>query len=276
MMSDPSITTPKPAGSGFPRKVILLMLLQIASVFGLFLLFKRNPEAPLLGLNLLATMLLGMVAGLGTRFLLRKRNWFIRFITGTASLIIGLFIFGLLTKWRVGFGPLIFWSKTIDWVGLAKLAIGISSFLLSMNVWQRRTATSVITPAPITGPAAVVAEVPRPPSRSKVRPKRKPSKQMHFPTFSPRNKPAAAKKEAKSFLSNKKVSKPATKPRRSLFGRKPQVHLSKIERHLCPYCLDPVTRNDSRGVVECKICHTLHHGDCWAIAGACQVPHYTA
>src|SRR5258706_4217572 len=157
MMSDPSITTPKPAGSGFPRKVILLMLLQIASVFGLFLLFKRNPEAPLLGLNLLATMLLGMVAGLGTRFLLRKRNWFIRFITGTASLIIGLFIFGLLTKWRVCFWPLIFWRKTIDSVGLAELAIGIRQFLLIVDVSPRSTATSLITPAPINRAAAGMA-----------------------------------------------------------------------------------------------------------------------
>jgi hypothetical protein len=29
-------------------------------------------------------------------------------------------------------------------------------------------------------------------------------------------------------------------------------------------------------VVECEICHTLHHADCWAITGACQVPHFTA
>jgi hypothetical protein len=28
--------------------------------------------------------------------------------------------------------------------------------------------------------------------------------------------------------------------------------------------------------VECQICHTLHHADCWAITGTCQVPHYTA
>jgi hypothetical protein len=25
--------------------------------------------------------------------------------------------------------------------------------------------------------------------------------------------------------------------------------------------------------VECKICHTLHHADCWAVTGACQIPH---
>jgi hypothetical protein len=34
-----------------------------------------------------------------------------------------------------------------------------------------------------------------------------------------------------------------------------------------------VKRNDPRGVVECEVCHTLHHKDCWDITGACQVPH---
>jgi ribosomal protein L37AE/L43A len=271
IMSDSSnIITPRPAGSGFLRKVTLLMLLQIALVLGLFLLFRRNPEAPLLGMNLMASILLGIVAGFSVRILLRQRSWFVRFITGTASLIIGLFVFGAMTDWRVGFGPLIFWRSSIDWIGLAKLSIGITCFLLSMHAWQKRAPAAVIAPAPVT------AEAPRPPSRSKVRPKRKPLRQSHLPVFSPKNRPAAARNAAKSLVTSKQLSKPVTKPRRSLFRRKPQVHLSKIERHLCPYCLDPVTRNDSRGVVECDICHTLHHGDCWAIAGACQVPHYTA
>ncbi len=270
-MSDSSnIITPKPAGSGFLRKVTLLMLLQIALVLGLFLLFRRNREAPLLGMNLLAIILLGMVAGFGVRILLRQRSWFVRFITAAASLIIGLFVFGVITRWQVGIGPLVFWRSSIDWVGLAKISIGMASLLLSMHAWQKRAPAAVIAPAPVT------AEAPRPRSRSKVRPKRKPFRQSHLPIFSPKGKLAAARKAEEALTASKQLSKPVTKSRRSLFRRKPQVHLSKIERHLCPYCLDPVTRNDSRGVVECDICHTLHHGDCWAIAGACQVPHYTA
>ena len=34
-----------------------------------------------------------------------------------------------------------------------------------------------------------------------------------------------------------------------------------------------IKRNDIRGSVECPICHTLHHKDCWDITGTCQVPH---
>jgi hypothetical protein len=26
-------------------------------------------------------------------------------------------------------------------------------------------------------------------------------------------------------------------------------------------------------VVECEVCHTLHHKDCWDVTGICQVPH---
>jgi ribosomal protein L37AE/L43A len=54
---------------------------------------------------------------------------------------------------------------------------------------------------------------------------------------------------------------------------KPQIQLAVYEEHRCPYCLEEVKRDDPRGVVECEVCHTLHHKDCWDITGACQVPH---
>ena len=284
-MSNSSVVKPKPAGSGFPRKVVLLFLLQIASALGLYLLYKRAGTVPLLGANLLTILLLGLVSGFGVRFVLRKRSWLLRFITGMAMLIIGLFIFGALTRWRIGLGPLGFWNSFIDWIGLAKLAVGLISVLLSMHAWQKRAAAPLAVPASTAAPAVVTitAEVPRPARRSKPRPvrsKRKPSRQPHtsFPLAAPKGKAVVTKKAAAkpAAAASKKISRPATKPRPSLFHHKPQVHLSKIERHLCPYCLEPVTRNDARGVVECDICHTLHHGDCWAIAGSCQVPHYTA
>ncbi|MFN2120746.1 MAG: hypothetical protein ACK2T0_10170 [Anaerolineales bacterium] len=25
--------------------------------------------------------------------------------------------------------------------------------------------------------------------------------------------------------------------------------------------------------MECPICHTLHHKDCWDVTGSCQIPH---
>jgi hypothetical protein len=270
-MSDSSTPTPKPASSGFTRKVALLILLEIDAAFGLFILFRYRTDYPLLGLNILTISLLGFLAGLATRIVLRQRHWFVRFVTGIASLIIGLLVLGLLMNWRVGLGPLVFWRRNIDWIGLGKLFVGILCFVLAMQAWRKKPAPAVEIVSTLAA-----AEPSKPPARSKVRASRRTSKQFHLPISPARSKPAAAKKSAKAIVSSKQLSKPVTKPRRSLFQHKPQVHLSKIERHLCPYCLEPVTRNDSRGVVECDICHTLHHGDCWAIAGVCQVPHYTA
>lgn len=63
------------------------------------------------------------------------------------------------------------------------------------------------------------------------------------------------------------------RPKRRRSRRKPQIQFALVEEHRCPYCLDAVTHNDPRGVKECDVCHTLHHADCWAITGFCQVPH---
>jgi hypothetical protein len=71
----------------------------------------------------------------------------------------------------------------------------------------------------------------------------------------------------------KQPARPKPGRSRGGFRRKPQVQLAVIEDHRCPYCLDPVLRTDPRGVKECEVCHTLHHADCWAITGVCQVPH---
>jgi hypothetical protein len=71
----------------------------------------------------------------------------------------------------------------------------------------------------------------------------------------------------------KKGSDLLVRPKRKRSRRKAHIQFALVEDHRCPYCLDPVTRNDSRGVKECEVCHTLHHADCWAITGMCQVPH---
>lgn len=57
-------------------------------------------------------------------------------------------------------------------------------------------------------------------------------------------------------------------------GTQPSVRLVGEEEHRCPYCLELVAPHDPRGIVECPICHTRHHADCWAVTGVCQVPHF--
>jgi hypothetical protein len=72
----------------------------------------------------------------------------------------------------------------------------------------------------------------------------------------------------------KKMKEPTVRPKKKRAShRKPKIQFALVEEHRCPYCLDAVSRNDARGVKECEVCHTLHHADCWAITGVCQVPH---
>ena len=51
------------------------------------------------------------------------------------------------------------------------------------------------------------------------------------------------------------------------------VKLMGEEEHVCPYCLEEVVKNDSRGLVICPECNTWHHQDCWDMTGACGVAH---
>jgi len=286
-MSDSSSPSPAPMRSGFPRKVVLLLLLVIDTIIGMIYFFRLlRPEKNLLALNLFAAMSLGLVAGFGTRFLFRERNWFIRFLAGSASLIVGLFILGLLSKWRIGFGPLYFWRDTIDWIGLAKISLGTITLLLAMQAWSKPAPSKASIPPVVVTPTPAEQQV-----HTKPRPKRKKSRRPVLSGIFPKSKPAQAESPARPVISTTQTVKTESKPRRSIFQRttktesksrrplfhqKPQVHLSMVEKHLCPYCFDPVHRKDPRGVVECKICHTLHHADCWEITGSCQVPHYTA
>jgi hypothetical protein len=66
----------------------------------------------------------------------------------------------------------------------------------------------------------------------------------------------------------------ATPPRRLGWPRRRSaIRLTGKTDDFCPYCLERVEPNDARGVVTCPVCHTRHHADCWAVTGACQVPH---
>jgi hypothetical protein len=74
------------------------------------------------------------------------------------------------------------------------------------------------------------------------------------------------------FISPPARVRPARTARRRGRGNA-GITLSAEEQHVCPYCLEPVTKRDPRGVKICKACKTWHHADCWAITGVCQVPH---
>jgi len=120
---------------------------------------------------------------------------------------------------------------------------------------------------------------------------------IKFPKISSKaSKPAAIKKVKKSSSSTVHISTPSsisTRKRASLKSTtrkktsKKKIKLPGIgthhhtndvklmgeEEHVCPYCLEEVVKNDSRGLVVCPECNTWHHQDCWDVIGACGVAH---
>lgn len=270
------------------RKVILLFLLAIALAFGLSILFRENPGYPAWAYELYANVWMAVAAGFGSRFILRNQPGFVRFIAALAAYVAGLHMLGFVSSWEYGMGPIVFWSKTVDYDGLIQLGIGVFVFVLIFRAWTRikpPMPESAVRPRGSAGKRG-----------KRIRSKAGPALKARFklpklsmPTLSWPGWSAPKKPAIKSPRSNGRgraisrnaqapliVRRSANRKPRSAFRRKPQVQLALVEEHRCPYCLEPVARTDPRGVVECEVCHTLHHKDCWEVTGTCQVPHLNA
>lgn len=274
-----------PERSHLFRKVVLVSLLAAALALGLAILFREKPSYPVWFQSGFAAASLGLVTGFGARFTLSRRNWFIRLLAAMTAFLIGLYVLGFATNWKYGIGPLVFWPKQVDWDGLIQIGIGFFLFLIVLTAWRHRPLqVAEIAPAP--------QPVARPKAQRKPRGK---SKSREIPKISLSNLPKVnwsgfLKPVQQSIRVRRSSSKhkkgavrtisaedlPVRPQRRSLMHGKAKVQLAVVEEHRCPYCLEPVSRTDPRGVVECEVCHALHHKDCWEITGICQVPHYNS
>ena len=288
------------------RKVILLFLLVAALALGLVLLFRQNNGFPLLLFNILADASLGLLIGLGTRMVLRERAWFIQALASAAVCIVGLALLGYLTDWKSGIGPfqaglvrvhwldwthvalrlpLQFQRSAMDLLDLTHVVIAVDTGWITLRAWKRSPRAVGRQPAtPSSAPR--VRSQPKPKGRQISPPALVPSmpvQKIRVPTTSSVSTRSAG---ISSSVRRKKIGRPlisqiaapvrparAKSKRWSPLRQKPSVQLAVYEEHRCPYCLEVVNRNDPRGVVECQVCHTLHHKDCWDITGSCQVPH---
>ena len=276
------------------RKVLLLFLLVVALSLGLVILFRQKSNFPILLFNVLADTVLGVLIGLGARFTLRQMNWFIQGVATAAMVLIGLAVLGYFTNWRTGIGPwqvgwvrvnwlnwahlsldlpLQYGHSGMDLIDLAQMVIGIDTAWIALRAWNNSPRVvgqnSAYTPRVRSRPRAQpthTTSIPSvsvtsnyTPAASSARPRIKKRKSSGRPVISMRTAdPRPARSRAKAW---------------NPLHRKPEVQIAVYEEHRCPYCLEPVTRNDPRGSVECQVCHALHHKDCWDITGTCQVPH---
>jgi hypothetical protein len=244
-MNPPPLPPSTPALPDFPRRLLRLILVMLLAVAGLFsLLFIIQPAAPVL-VQGLCLLVLALTAGLSSRWLFRRQPVPVRLITALLDQAAGSALLAALAGWRLVPASL---SSFKDWLG-----------------WQT---LPILLAAPVVCLLALFAWTPRwHPAGSSA---------MVKPQAVPHDRKPAARRAKSQHVRTGLAHGRALIARRKKSLRRVRLHLSPQVEHRCPYCLELIDPSDKRGAVECQVCHTLHHADCWAAAGACQVPHYTA
>ncbi len=228
------------------RKVVLLALIMLIMPLALVLLFVEiSIPYPLVAV-IFYVFFFGLMAGLSIRLILKGRTSMLRTIASFAIPLGSLLLLGWFTGWRYGIEPLHWGRQDVGWLELLQVLCAAGLSLLVLSAWRRRPlqVEPITTPTHHRAAEAVVDPSPRRTSRRV---------SHHLKTV---------KTKKPGFLSRRKRSS------------KHLIKLSREEEHRCPYCLEIIEPDDPRGTVECRVCHTLHHADCWAITGACQVPHF--
>ena len=291
------------------RKLFLLTLVVTATALGLVILSRAKSHVPQVLFTVLADTSLGLLAGFATRFALKGRHGLIQGLASGAASLIGLAVLGYFTGWRNGIGPfqaglvtvhvpsapttlhlpLAFGSSGMNMLDLLNAVIAMDTSWMALRVWKNGTHVNgqSLAPMPHIRRPVRQREIREDPIEPVV------ATPVVVPSVAPAPRrapaPSTSGSGSRARIRRKKtadravIARPtsALHPVRSRVRhntqRRPRVavHLAVHEEHKCPYCFQPVSRNDPRGVVECQICHTLHHKDCWDITGNCQVPHLT-
>ncbi len=257
-MSIPSSPSDEPLRAELLRKLLLLALTIVGAALVLAVLLNQIHKPSLFLEIFFSDLLLGLVAGATARLLFRDHIGLLRFASACAVFLLGTILLGYFTGWHFGIDLVKIPIKTVDWADLGQLLLGVGIIILTLQAWQKPADEVVVVPR-----QRHVVPLPQAIPQVQPQPKRQPRRRARRPAR-PQVQPATAIT----------VPKPV-KPRRKRLSRrsKPQLQFHTDVEHRCPYCLEPVKPHDPRGIVECKICHTLHHADCWAITGTCQVPH---
>lgn len=266
--SDPIHEEQGPEQYHLLRKLAILLLLVGSAALWLFILFDEERLSFGTTVEEIGTGVgLALVAGLGAQLVLSKRNGFFRFVAAMTGNVAGIYLLGFLSAGKYGISKFGWLPKAVDYDGLNLVGIGFA-ITLFMSLLFRRTKIVVI-PEPVQVPS----------------PEREPEIQIEpldsgdTPRISlPRNSwlgffPSHSDQRSNGGRIRSARVKPMVPPRRRQHRGRARIQLALVEEHRCPYCLELVSRSDPHGVMECKVCHTLHHKDCWDITGSCQVPH---
>jgi general stress protein CsbA len=251
------------------RKLVLISLLTAAYALGLVLLFRKATWFPLPLFSFFADSTLAVVAGFGTRLLLSQRSWWVRSLATTVMILAGLSILGYFSDWIIGIDVIALSRGYVSWADLIHLVVGITVAWAALWAWFRPAARDVESLEYFDPAQSVVVQ----PHRDRLPRSWSLQPRLRIGSGLDAHSGNGSRSSVHSRL--KLVTRQPTRPRMYRKSRlhRPHVQLAVVEEHRCPYCLEPVLRSDPRGVKECDVCHTLHHADCWAITGMCQVPH---
>jgi hypothetical protein len=278
-------------------RVLLLVLYTtlVGGILTLIFVVNRVWAPQLIKYGVLAAT--GVAAGFGARRLLIARTIYVKTGAAIFALIIALGVLNVLSLGYVGLNLLRAYPSYPEWDGA--LQLGISSILawVTLRAWAVTGREVLVEPRYSPAPALSAPNLrstrrssqnrTRRPSASGLRRPRRKSVRSASSSFgatftawtsqlatqlsgilsSPSGSTATRRRQTAKKSTKSKTT------RQRLLRRAPAVYLSHEVEHRCPYCLEEVRRNDSRGVKICKVCKTWHHADCWAITGVCQVPH---
>lgn len=267
---------------GFFRKLIFTLLF-VAGIAGFMALFNvHQKNLSLFWMTILATLSIGLASGSASRITFYRWSGFMRFFVILLASPLGLFVLGVLTNWQMGIGPLNPWAKgIIPQDELIQLGGALLVAVICLEAWWKPP-SKIEDVAEAQRSSRSWEQAPVTIARQSAQPRRQIHTQESL-TYLPKrnsrlkflkaNKAHSRTNPAVDKLILTHTAQPARSRHKRLFNRKPNLQLSLYEEHRCPFCLDEVKRNDPRGVKKCEVCNTLHHADCWAVTGMCQVPH---
>ena len=251
------------------RKLVLLLLLTSAYALGLVMLLMKVAWFPLILFSYFSDCTVAVISGFGARLLLSKRNWFIRSITASVTPLVGLAVLGYFSDWKIGIDVIALRGGYISWEDLSHLVLGITVSWAALWAWYRPAARDEEFSTNDEPVHPVVIPEPR-----RTRLSRSWSLQPRLRIGTGASSHSGNGSRPSVRLRLQLMTRQPVRPNlRSSLMHRPHVQLAVVEEHRCPYCLETVSRTDPGGVKECEVCHSLHHADCWAITGMCQVPH---